>query len=89
MAKRKKSRKRTRKPDPLSLGVLRKPTAHLPDSTLLLPTWKDGPPGDHEPGITLFGFTLSGYDGEPVVSDTDGAQCVGVEVGLFYLDEDG
>jgi hypothetical protein len=61
----------------LTVGRLCKLLAKLPDDAPIFPTWNDGPPGDHEPGVEMFGFTSA--------KDADGTPGLAIKVGLFYL----
>lgn len=60
---------------PLTVGLLRRVIADLPDDAIIRPAWAHSmTPGDNEPGVVLQGFDVC--DGELLAL-----------VGLFYLDD--
>lgn len=71
----------------LTVGELRRLIKHMPDSTPIVPTWADGPPGDHEPGVELVRI-------EPTISlrslkrRTSRKGQLHICVRLFYLNQE-
>ena len=61
-----------------TVGDLRKLIADLPDDARYQPDWANGPPGDHDPAVTVVGFEVRG-----VGSDL----YLGVLVDIAYLDD--
>ena len=63
-----------------TVGELRELLSDLNDDAVIFPHFIDGPPGDDEPGVSLYGFRIGTHPGKTT-------PCLLAEVGLFYLDD--
>ncbi len=66
--------------NPLTVSALRKAIKGLPGSAEVFPGWNNGPPGDADPAVVLFGFKRS-------KDPTDGKPALEVLVDIQYLDD--